>query len=195
MNSNDPMLGGAGALPRAPLEPSLAALDLVKLGTGLALSALYGLALGARGSGLDLLRHALGAPLALLVLAALSMPSLVVLFALLDAPITPSALFMNIARAVSGAGLVLSGLAPGAALFVVTTEASGLVTTLGRLGCMLAFGLAFSGLFATFWRMLGEAPEGTRLKARGLLCAYSLFVGMLAMRLFTTFLPLLGGAS
>src|SRR5688500_15777319 len=64
--------------------------ELGRLAAGLALSAFYGLALGARTGGAELLRHALGVPLGLVVLGAVMTPTLTVLFAILDAPVRAS---------------------------------------------------------------------------------------------------------
>jgi hypothetical protein len=193
MNSQSgPVLADADALdaPSASAPP-----ELLRFGAALGLSAFYGLALGARGSGAELLRHAFGAPLCLALLAALLTPSLSVLLALFQAPLTPWQLFAKIARALSAAGLVLAGLAPATALFVVTIAAGELVTTVARAGVALAGGLAFAQLFAALWTSLADAPGGARYKTRLLLLGYSLFVVLLGARLFATLLPLMGGVS
>jgi hypothetical protein len=172
-----------------------ASLELLRFGAALGLSALYGLALGARGSGAELLRHAFGVPFCLALLAALLTPSLSVLLALFQAPLTPLQLFAKIVRALSAAGLVLAGLAPATALFVVTIAAGDLVTTVARAGAALAGALALAQLFAALWTSLADAPARARYKARLLLLGYSLFVVLLGARLCATLLPLMGGVS
>jgi hypothetical protein len=62
----------AGASDPASLAASVTAplgRELSRLGSGLGLAAVYGLALGVRTGGVDLVRHALGAPLGIMVVA------------------------------------------------------------------------------------------------------------------------------
>jgi hypothetical protein len=179
----------------ANASPELASPELARFGAGLALSGLYGLALGARGSGAELVRHAFGAPLCLVILAALLTPSLSVLLALFQAPLTPWQLFAKIARSLATAALVFAGLAPATALFVVTIAAGDLVSSVARAGAGLAGGLALAQLFTALWTVLADAPALTRYKARAFLVGYSLFIVLLGARLFATLLPLMGGAS
>lgn len=169
--------------------------ELARLGAGLALAALYGLALGAREGGLSLLQHSLGAPLALALLVLLLTPSLAVLFALFDAPLAPVQVFSAIARSVSLAGLALAGLAPATALFAVTVDSAALVTTIVRLGCLLAGTVALGQLLSTLWDALAAAAPASRGRARLLCLSFGAFVLVLAGRLFSILLPVLGGAS
>lgn len=197
MNSNatTEMLAEPGFAARLTAPPLLTlAPELRRLGAGLALSALYGLALGARESGVELARHALGAPLGLAILGALLTPSLIVLFALFDAPLTPRQLFALLARALSSAGLALAGVAPATALFVVTVESGDLVSGVARAGAALAGGLALGQLTISVWARLADAPAPVRRKARALLLAYGVFVSLLGARLFSVLLPVVGGA-
>jgi hypothetical protein len=169
--------------------------ELGRLGTGLSLSAFYGLALGTRSGGAELLRNALGVPLVLFVLGAVMLPSLTVLFAIVDAPVTPGRVLATLGRALSSIGLVLAGLAPGVALLCVTVESAELATRVARYGFVLAGGLALAGLWASFASALADAPPNVSKRARALLVGYSIFAIMLAARLFSAFVPMLGGRS
>ncbi len=169
--------------------------ELGRLAAGLALSAFYGLALGARSGGAELLKNALGVPLGLFVLGAVMMPSLTVLFAILDAPVTPSRVLGLLARALSAVGLVLAGLAPGVALLSVTVESSELAGSVARCGFYLAGGLGLAGLGGSLSRALAGSEAGVMLKGHLFLLGYAVFSVMLAARLWSAFVPMLGGAS
>ncbi len=60
-----------------------------RVAIGAALSAIYGVALGAREGGLALALHAVGVPSALLAVCALGLPALYIVLALFDAPLAP----------------------------------------------------------------------------------------------------------
>jgi len=169
--------------------------ELGRLAAGLSISAFYGLALGARGGGTGLVANALGVPLGLVALGAVMMPSLTVLFAILDAPITPSRVLGALGRALASVGLVLAGLAPGAALLCVTVESNGLASGIAGLGFVLAGTLGLVQLAASLGGALGSASPGVASKGYLLLAGYGLFTIMLAARLWTAFVPLLGGGS
>jgi hypothetical protein len=169
--------------------------ELGRLGAGLALSAFYGLALGARSGGAELLRNALGVPLGLVVLGAVMMPSLTVLFAILDAPVTPSRVLASLGRALSAVGLVLAGLAPGVAMLAVTIESPELAVRVARYGFVLAGSLGLVGLCVSLGRALRDAEPSVERKGQVFLLGYGLFVVVLAARLWSAFVPILGGAS
>ena len=169
--------------------------ELGRLAAGLGLSAFYGLALGARAGGSELLKNAVGVPLGLFVLGVVMMPSLTVLFAILDAPVTPSRVLGSLGRALSAVGLVLAGLAPGVALFSVTVESAELATRVARAGFYLAGGLGLVGLAASLSRSLAETKSSVFWKGHFFLLGYAVFAVMLAARLWSAFVPMLGGAS
>lgn len=169
--------------------------ELTRFGVGLALSMLYGLALGARQGGLELVRHALGAPLCLVLVGALLLPSLAVSFALIDVPVTLRQTCSAIARSVSSMGLALAGMAPAAALFVVTAGSDQLVVGVARTGCALAGALAIVQLLDASQTAVAGAPSPVRSKAAALTLGYAVFLVLLASRLCTLLLPMLGGAS
>jgi hypothetical protein len=176
----------------APLD---VASDLRRAGVAVGLSALYGLALGARAGGGELVRHAVGVPIALLVLGAVLAPSLTVLLALLDAPVTPLTMLRAVSRAVASAGLVLAGLAPAAAVLVVTIESSEIATAAACGAGFIAGALGVVGLFSGVKSLVASASVKVVWKAEALLLGYSLFVMLLGARLFSLLLPMIGGAS
>src|SRR5262245_30814344 len=167
--------------------------ELGRLAAGLSLSAFYGLALGARSGGAELLKNALGVPLGLVVLCAVMAPSLTVLFAILDAPIPASRVLASLGRALSSVGLVLAGLAPGAALMVVTVESPELATRVASFGFLLAGSLGLSQLGASLAGSLSGAEPRVAWKGRLFLLGYAFFAAMLAARLWSAFVPMLGG--
>jgi hypothetical protein len=169
--------------------------ELGRLGAGLGLSAFYGLALGARTGGTELLKNALGVPLGLVMLGAVMMPSLTVLFAIIDAPVTPSRVLASLGRALSAVGLVLAGLAPGAALLAVTVESPELAVRVARYGFFLAGSLGLVGLCVSLGRSLRDAAPSVQRKGQLFLLGYGVFVVVLAARLWSAFVPMIGGAS
>jgi len=180
------------AASEAPLE---IALDLRRAGVALGLSSLYGLALGAREGGTELVRHAFGVPLSLLVLGAVLTPSLTVLLALLDAPVTPLAMLRAVSRAIASAGLVLGGLAPAAAVLVVTIESDDIACVAARGAGLIAGALGIVGLFGGVKKLVERASSAVVWRAEAMLLGYSLFVVLLGARLFSLLVPMIGGVS
>ena len=162
---------------------------------GLALSALYGVALGARQGGLALFQHALGVPLGFFLVALAGAPSVFIFLSMCRAPIDALSIGGNVARAVASAGLVLAGLAPAAALFVVSSEtpqaASGAVT----IGLLVGGGVGLGRMVRDVVRpaLIGrmESVFGGATVALG----FAVFAVTLATRVWTSVLPILGGAS
>jgi hypothetical protein len=173
--------------------PSLAA-DLRRMGTGLSLSALYGVAVGARAGGLGLLEHAAAVPLAPLAVAGLGVPALFIVLTLFDAPIDPHATLAAAARGTATTGLVLGGLAPAMALFVTTSS-----TMFGAAVCA-GLGLIAAGVLGlrAFLRALGarfkDAPDGVRAFSGFALAGFAVFATALAARVWWSVLPIFGGA-
>src|SRR5262245_21499351 len=94
-------------------DPRASVRELARRGAlGLGLSAFYGLALGARQGGKQLVVHALGVPLGLFLVVLLGAPSMFVFLSMCRAPIDGRALASTTARALGSAGIVLAGLAP-----------------------------------------------------------------------------------
>jgi hypothetical protein len=167
--------------------------EVTRLGGGLLAAAAFGLALGAHGGGPALVQHAVGAALALLAVTVITVPSLLVLLALLDAPLTFERLAGLTARAVASSGLLLAGLAPAAALLVVTIQSAATAALVARAGLTLALVIGAAPLLFGVYGELQAAPAATRFKATSLLLAFSVFAVILATRLFEALLPILDG--
>jgi len=167
--------------------------ELARLAAGLGLAGLYGLALGARSGGIALVQHALGASAGLAAVGVLGIPALFVLLALVNAPVSPSAMLSAGARSLASAGFVLAGLAPSAALLAVTIESAQAAAFVTRAGLTLAGGIGLFQLTSSMRAMLDDLPRELRLKCNALLLGFSLFAIMLAARVWYT-LPILKGA-
>jgi hypothetical protein len=177
-------------------DPNADFLELARrAAAGLGLSALYGLALGARQGGPALVQHALGVPLALLVVGVIGAPSMFVFLAISRAEIDGRALASAVARGVGSAGILLAGLAPAAALFVVSSETAQAASSAVLFGLVLGGGVA---LGRTVWDILRSAWRGRPLSAAATACiigGFVLFSILLAIRIWSAVLPVLGGAS
>lgn len=171
-------------------EPADPRRDLVRLSSGLGFAALYGLSLGARAGGVSLLRHALSASAGLAVVGALGMPSLFVLLALVNAPVSPGAMLAAGARALRAAGSVLAGLAPSAALLAVTIESPSAAALVARAGLALAGAIGLYQLIHAVRPLLRGLPFGMRMKSNALLLAFCVFAVLLAARVWSA-LPIL----
>ncbi len=162
----------------------------------LALAAAFGAALGARGGPASMLRHAAGAPLAVLVVLGLALPALAISLSLVDAPIALLGLGRATARASALAGLVLGGLAPALALFSIAGEdaesgATFAVASLVAAGLVAAraFRRELDGLLT-----VAGAPERRR-SASLLVAVFVLFSAVLAARVWWLVLPALRGGA
>src|SRR5262249_22694006 len=149
-------------------------------GAGLLLASLYGLALGARRGGIDLVRHALGAPAALLVVGAIAVPALFVVLSLFDAPVTLAKTISATARAAASTGLVMAGLAPAATLLAVTIESATVAGFIARVGLVLAGSIGVLPLLGDLYGELSAAPFGVRMKSSLALFGFALFAGALS---------------
>jgi len=193
----------AGALDAGPSDPaelaaSLAAplrRELSRLASGLGLTAVYGLALGARTGGADLVRHALGAPLGVLVVALVAAPSLFVRLALIDAPLRPAPMLAAVAQAVFSTGLVLAGLAPAAAMLVVSIESAPAAAWMSGLGLWLAGGIGLFNFCAALKQGLAGADLRMQSRAFFALAVFTLLSCALSARVWCAWLPLLRGGS
>jgi hypothetical protein len=164
-----------------------------RMGVGVGLSALFGAALGLRTGGAGILFHALGVPAGLLAAAGIAVPAFAIVLALADAPIDARTLAAATTRGVAKAGLVLGGLAPAAALYVVTVEDALTVSIVGFGGLLLA-GLIASASFASdLAPSIASAKRGTRAAMWMAMPAFRMFAAVLALRVWWLTLPLLGG--
>lgn len=182
------------AISQALSVPGDARRDLSRLMSGLGLSALYGLALGAHSGGLSLLKHALGAPLGLLVVATVSAPALFVRLALMDAPLRAHHMLAAVAQGTFAAGLVLAGLAPAAAMLVVSIQSPLAAGTLGGLGLLLAGGIGLVNVFLGLDRYLQSGTRTQRGRAWLSIAIFAVLSCALAARTWHSWLPLFGGA-
>jgi hypothetical protein len=166
-----------------------------RIAAGLGLASLYGLALGARQGGRALVQHAFGVPLALLLIAVVGAPSLFVFLSMCRAKIDPWAMANAMGRGVASAGLLLAGLAPAAALFVVSSE------TPPAAAAAVIFGLVLSGAVAlgrTLWEIMFMVREDgalSNLATLGISAGFAVFAVALAVRIWSAALPVLGGVS
>jgi hypothetical protein len=157
---------------------------------GLLLSAVFGLALGARMGGLALLQHALGVPAGLCAMGLLGVPPLYVLLTLFDAPISLSEIASSVGRALSSIGAVLGGLAPAVALLAVTIQSPYVAGFSARFGLAMACAIGGAPLLLRIFEKLG----GAALKFKGglLLCGFAMFAGAVSARTWQSLLPILG---
>jgi len=162
---------------------------------GLGLAALYGVALGAREGGTAMLVHAAGVPAALLAVAAVGLPALYILLALFDAPLSPKKAAGAAVIGVASSGLVLAGLAPLAALYVVTSSNDEAAALAGTAGLVLGGLLGLRHLVATLRDALEKAESATRLLAIVAQLGFGAFAMLLGWRVWSAVLPILGGAS
>jgi hypothetical protein len=191
----DALAGWAERLVHAEL-PTASPLSLAQRAlSGLGLAALYGLAIGARQGGSLLLAHALGVPLGLLLLGVVGAPCLFVFLALFRANITGSALIGAFARGVGSAGLLLAGLAPAAALFVVSSATPQAASFAVLFGLVLGGGLALGRIVLEILRGLWAGGSISNLAAYGIVGGFGFFAVLLEARIWSAMLPVLGGAS
>lgn len=199
MTASTTLLGAGGpelgVTEPIPLAREALSRDLTRLGGGLALSAVFGLALGARGGGLELARHALGAPLGLLVSAGVAAPALFVRLSLMDAPVRALGMLSAVSRATFGAGLVLAGLAPAMAMLVVSIESREAAAALAGLGLALGGGIGLCGLFAEVHAMVAGSVLTLRSRALLSVAVFVVLACALSARVWGAWLPLLGGGN
>src|SRR6478735_5616055 len=93
-----------------------------------------------------------------------------------------------------GAGFVLAGLAPSAALLAVTIESPEAAAFVTRGGLTLAGGIGLFQLTSAVRAMLKDLPPESRMKCTALLFGFSLFAIVLAARVWYS-LPILQGAA
>jgi hypothetical protein len=187
------------------VEPDLDAQPSVLVGrvcSGLGLSALYGLAIGARQGGASLVHHALGVPFGLLLVVLLGMPSMFVFLSLCKAPIAARTLASMTARGMASAGLLLAGLAPAALLFVVSSETPQAARGPVALGLFLAGGVSLSRTTLSIIREAAGGRQGREDAAEtvgslgGAIVAlgFAAFAVVLAMRVWSAVLPILSAS-
>ncbi|AKT41557.1 hypothetical protein [Chondromyces crocatus] len=191
-----PSLQGWAATFLAPdlTGPVVLRTEAIRFCTGAGLASLYGLALGTRQGGTALLHHALGVPAAHLAVAGLAVPALFIALALFDAPLDPPRVVASAARAAASSGLVLAGLAPAAALYVVTSESPMAALVAGVLGLMVGGFAGVTRLLHELRRGFDRQSETSRIATSLVFAMFALFATVLAGRVWLSSLPILGGA-
>jgi hypothetical protein len=164
-----------------------------RCGSGLALSAIYGAALGARHGTAAMLLQALGVPLGLLSVALLAAPAFYILLAHVGHPVDGLGLAGAVARATATTGLVLAGLAPAAALLTMSTEGTASAALYGVAGLAAAGGLGLGRLRRELRAQLDPAQPGQHRAGRLVIVAFGCFAALLAARVWWLVVPSLGG--
>jgi hypothetical protein len=192
-------LGGGSPTPAAALLDAAGrtswAAEIRRLGIGLALSAIYGAALGARYGTLAMAVQALGVPLGLLAVAVLGAPAFYILLAHVGHPIDALGLGAAVARATGTAGLVLAGLAPAALLLTMSTEGAIAAGLYGALGLGVGGGLGLRSLRGSLRQQLLAADPGQQRAGRFVILAFVCFAALLAARVWWLAVPSLGGGA
>ncbi len=170
-------------------------LELTRAFSGLALAAVYGLAIGARDGGAALPAHAIGVPLGFLAVCGIGVPSLFVFLAMFRVPVSPMGAVRAASRALATAGLILAGLAPAALLFALTSSSDMAAGVTGMLGLLTAGGLALVRLVRDLMRDFHDAPMVSKAWAPFALAGFALFGVVLAVRIWMHTLPMLGGGA
>jgi hypothetical protein len=165
--------------------------EATRLLLGVSLSATFGVALGLRHGGLSIFRSALGVPAGIAAVAAVAVPAFAIVLALANAPLAGMHLAQATARGVARAGLFLAGVAPAAALLVVTVEDALTVDVLGFGALAFAGWIAASSFARDLRPALARAPTATRAAMTVALPAFLLFAAVLAVRVWWLALPVL----
>jgi len=176
-------------------HPAPLAREGARVVTALALAAIYGAALGARGGGASILAHAAGAPAALAAVASLGVPALYIGLAFFGAPVGPHTAVSITSRAIATTGLVLAGLAPAAALLVVTVESPGVAAATSCAGLAVAGAIGLVSFVRGLHDEIRTSDSATRTISTLIVAAFCLFAVLLASRVWWSALPILGGQS
>jgi hypothetical protein len=166
--------------------------EAARAGVGLALAAVYGLALGARTGGASLLWHGFGVPAALGVSLGIGVPALYIGLALLDAPVDLPQALRAASRATATTGLVLAGLAPAALLFVISSELPGAAALAALVGLRGGFALGLACVYRELFAELPGAWGPLRVAATFSFGLFAAFAATVALRVGWALLPLLG---
>lgn len=168
--------------------------EVARFGIGLGLAAIYGLALGARDGRAAFLTHAVGVPAALLVAFGVGIPALYIFLALLDAPVVPATIASAATRATASAGLVLAGLAPAAALFVVTSERSGAAALAAAVGLAVGGAFGLGSVVSDLRQSMVTSGWTVRALSNVVFGVFGVFAVVVTLRVWISLLPVLGGA-
>lgn len=167
--------------------------EIKRAAIGLGLASLYGLALGARHGGTAFFIHALGVPAALAAIAALGVPALYITLAIFNAPIDAAQVGRAASRATATGGLVLAGLAPAAALYVVSSNENAAAAFAGVIGLFFAGIMSLRRFLKDLTEILSRGGFLVRGSAVVAFFCFSVFAAALALRIWLAALPLIGG--
>jgi hypothetical protein len=159
------------------------------------LACLFGAALGLRRGGAAIALAAIGAPTGIVAVAAVAVPAFAIVLALANAPLDLTDLAQATSRAAMRAGLLLAGLAPGAALLVVTCEDAITVSIAGFGALYLAGAIAAHSFARELGPRFAAAPTTTRVILGAALPTFLVFAAVLAARVWWLALPMLTEAS
>lgn len=162
----------------------------LRLGVGLGLAAVLGLAIGLRQGGVDLARHALGVPLVFLANLTLGVPALGIGLSFVDAQLSPRELVRTAVDAVAAGGVAFAGLAPVCAFFVLTTETLGGAAAFALGTLLVGSTVALLRFTTRTYALLRRKPDPSGAEAAiGLV--FIGFAVVLSLRIFFTCIPLL----
>jgi len=166
-----------------------------RLGVGLGLCAVYGVAMGARGGGASLLTHSWGVPAAVVAVALGGLPALAIVLALFDTPIEPRQIARCAGSGTAALGLSLAGLAPPVALFAVSSASDYVAAIVTAVGLFVGGALGLRRMVICLRDELAEAPEDKRALAMLAVAFFVAFAVVLAVRVWLDTLPLLAPGS
>ena len=164
-----------------------------RFATALALASLFGVAIGLRLGGPAIPMHALGVSVGILAVCGLAVPALAIILALANASIDALGLARATARGSATAGLLLAGLAPGAALFAVTVEDAISVTLVGVGGLLLAGILGMRSFLCELAPQLALADAPARRLSQIAIPFFLVFAAVLGARIWWVMLPIVRG--
>jgi hypothetical protein len=189
------VFGGSDAEPlaRTLLAPEQADLarDARRFAAGLGLAGIFGLAVGSRFGAVSMAAHAVGVPLAIVVVALLGTPAFFVGILHGGFDVDPRVLASAVARGAATTGLTLAGFSPAAGLYALSAEEPVSVALLAAAGLGVA---TLLGQRATF----GALPAAAGLRGAPVFLvriAFALFAAVLAGRVWWLVLPIFGGHS
>ncbi len=164
-----------------------------RLLVAIGLASLFGAAIGLRGGGAAILTHAAGVAAGIVAVCGLAVPALAIILALVNASIDAIGLARATSRSAAAGGLLLAGLAPGAALFALTVEDSLTVTLVGMGGLTLAGVLAMRSFVRQLAPHIKRPSGGAPRLAVVAIPLFLLFASILGARIWWVMLPIVRG--
>jgi hypothetical protein len=174
-------------------EPNVRTI-ITQVAIGFGLAAVFGLALGMRDGGWALFQHGFYVPVGIAAVFLMGIPAYYVGMALIDAPINPRSLVSTGASAMVATGAVLAGLAPAAALYVVTSNGSETAGTIAVLSLVIAGVIGLRTLLRATSKQLREASAGKQVFGFLITGLFVVFATLFAARIWFSSLPILGGS-